>query len=153
MAAQQVFGTYRILVMIAHGDCLMFQETLLVILPLVSITSGNPTTLSDYLISPVLNFSGYQTAQLSFQYAYSPYYSNPDFYSDSLIISISTNCGNSWTRILAKGDNGTGNFATVPVSSFSTAKMFVPSKAADWCGGGVGPACYTVNLNSFVGLK
>lgn len=113
----------------------------------------NPTTLSDYLITPVLNFTGYQTAQLSFQHAYSPFYSNPDFYADSLVVSISTNCGTSWTRILAKGDNGTGNFATVPVSSFSTNKMFVPSKAADWCGGGVGPACYTVNLNSFVGLN
>ena len=113
----------------------------------------NPTTLSDYLITPVMNFAGYQTAQLNFQYAYSPYYSNPDFYSDSLVVAISTNCGNSWIRLLAKGDDGTGNFATVSVGSFSTAKMFVPSKTADWCGGGVGPACYTINLNSFVGLN
>jgi PKD repeat protein len=113
----------------------------------------NPTTLSDYLLTPVLNFAGYQTAQLSFQHAYSPYYSNPDFYADSLVVAISTNCGNTWTRLLAKGEDGTINFATVPANSFSAAKMFVPSKTADWCGGGVGPACYSINLNSFVGLN
>lgn len=113
----------------------------------------NPTTLSDYLLTPVLNFAGYQTVQLSFQHAYSPYYSNPDFYADSLVVAISTNCGNTWTRLLAKGEDGTTNFATVPANSFSAAKMFVPSKTADWCGGGVGPACYSINLNSFVGLN
>lgn len=113
----------------------------------------NPTTLSDYLITPVLTFTGYQTVQLSFQHAYSPFYSKPDLYADSLVVSISTNCGNSWTRILAKGENGSGNFASVPVSSFSNSKMFVPSKTADWCGGGIGPACYNVNLNTYVGLN
>jgi PKD repeat protein len=113
----------------------------------------NPTTLSDYLITPVLTFTGYQTVQLSFQHAYSPFYSKPDLYADSLVVSISTNCGNSWTRILAKGENGSGNFASVPLSSFSNSKMFVPSKTADWCGGGIGPACYNVNLNTYVGLN
>ena len=104
----------------------------------------------DGLISPVLNFSGLSSVNLTFQHAYTRYFSS---YSDSLIIYISTDCGNTWNRVSAKGENGTGTFATAPNTSYLSSTNFVPASSANWCGGGVGPACSNINLSAYAGMK
>lgn len=103
----------------------------------------------DRIVSPVLDLRGYQNANLTFQYAYTRYDNSA---SDSLIVYVSSNCGNTWIRLLAMGEKGTGNFATAPDSTFQSVNAFVPSKAADWCGGGVGPACKSIDLTPYIGL-
>lgn len=109
----------------------------------------NPTFGSyDRLISPVLDLRGYSAATMSFQHAYTRY---DNTISDSLNVYISTNCGNSWTRIGNYAENGTGNFATGPDATFATTDPFIPATAANWCGGGKGAACFSYNLTPYVG--
>lgn len=100
----------------------------------------------DRLISPPLNLTGYVNAYLSFQHAYAQEYT---MISDSLIISISTDCGTTWTRLLELGECGIGNFVTHP----PTSEEFIPQGAEDWCGGGYGSDCNTVDLSAWVGLQ
>jgi len=102
----------------------------------------------DRLVSPILDLRGYQSAQLEFQHAYTRYDNSG---SDSLIIWISTNCGTSYTRLAAYGENGTGNFATAPDNTFATSNRFNPSTAADWCNGTLSPSCFSINLTPYVG--
>ncbi|OYU97244.1 MAG: hypothetical protein CFE21_02840 [Bacteroidetes bacterium B1(2017)] len=104
----------------------------------------------DRIVSPVIDLKGYQNALLEFQHAYTRYDSTA---SDSLIIYISTNCGTAYTRIAAFGENDKGSFATAPDNTFATQNRFVPSKAADWCGGGIGANCLSVNLTPYVGFN
>jgi PKD repeat protein len=103
---------------------------------------------TDRIVSPVLDLRGLSAASLQFQHAYTRYDNSA---TDSLIVLISTNCGTTYTRLGAYGENGTGTFATGPDNSFASVNAFIPSKAADWCGGGLGAACNTFNLSSFVG--
>lgn len=103
----------------------------------------------DRLVSPVLDLRGYQNASLSFQHAYTRYDKTS---SDSLIIYVSTNCGTSYTKIASFGENGKGNFATALDTNLASTNRFIPNKAADWCGGGIGAGCITLNLTPFVGF-
>lgn len=102
----------------------------------------------DYLFSPVLNLSNLGTATLNFKHAYTRYTSYP---TDSFFIYATDNCGATWSQILAIGENGTGNFATYPNNTYASGNNFVPALAADWCGAGVGPSCFNINLNSYAG--
>jgi PKD repeat protein len=104
----------------------------------------------DRLVSPVLDLRGYQNALLEFQHAYTRYDKTA---SDSLIIYISTNCGTSYTKIAGFGENGKGNFATALDTNFASSNRFIPSKATDWCGGGVGASCFSLNLTPYVGFN
>ncbi|MFN4082434.1 MAG: S8 family serine peptidase [Bacteroidia bacterium] len=107
-----------------------------------------PTTNRlDRIVSPPLDLRGYQNVQLTFQHAYT----REDVTSDSLTIHISTNCGTTWTRVVGWRENGGGQFATAPDTSYRSANAFVPSKAEDWCGAGVGPSCFIVNLTPWAG--
>ena len=63
----------------------------------------------DRLISPPFNLAGLDQAVLSFEHAYAKKFAAA---TDSLIIYISADCGETWTRIFADGENGSGNFAT-----------------------------------------
>lgn len=109
----------------------------------------NPTFGSyDRLISPVLDLRGYSAATMTFQHAYTRY---DNTISDSLNVYVSTNCGNTWTRLGNYAENGTGNFATGPNGTFETTDPFIPSSAANWCGGGVGANCFSYNLTPYVG--
>jgi PKD repeat protein len=99
----------------------------------------------DGFMSPPIDLSTVSTAQLTFEHAYRRYNQSS---SDSIIIYISTDCGQTFTRIFQRGENGTGTFATVSTSTTN----FVPTQASDWCiAGTVGSACYTIDLNNFVG--
>jgi PKD repeat protein len=104
--------------------------------------------LIDAINSPALDLRGYQTAQVSFDHAYTRFDSTT---SDSLIVLISTNCGSTYTRLAAFGENGSGNFATAPNSKFFSGSKFIPAKPEDWCGNAPGANCLTVNLTPFIG--
>ncbi|MDD3876925.1 MAG: PKD domain-containing protein [Bacteroidales bacterium] len=100
----------------------------------------------DGLQTPPLNFTGYSSASLTFHHAYRRYDQTA---TDSLIIYVSTDCGTTFPyRVLAKGENGQGVFAT---TSTSTAE-FTPTIDTVWCfAGTIGSACYTVDLSAYVG--
>ncbi len=100
----------------------------------------------DQLISPPLNFSSYSALSLSFQHAYAQHAT----VKDSLIVKISSDCGATWTRILAAGPNGTPNvFAThAPMST-----PFFPQTDYDWCGSSYGTSCYQLDISPWAGMR
>lgn len=97
----------------------------------------------DRLVSPPLNLTGITNASLSFQHAYAKRLEEA---SDSLIIYISTDCGESWSRIFEGGEDGSGNFATHELT-----EDFWPETASDWCISGWGATCITLSLNEYIG--
>ena len=97
----------------------------------------------DRLISPAMDFSGFTDLVLAFDYAYAQRY----FQKDSLIVYISDDCGENWTRVFANGPDGTGVFATRP----TTPDSFVPQSSEDWCGEGWGSSCNLIDLSSWDG--
>lgn len=98
----------------------------------------------DELISPALNFTGYTGINLSFDHAYKRVDATS---TDSLLVYISTNCGQSWTKLQGYGENGTGNFAT----GAALGTNFTPASGADWCFGKTTPNCKTISLSSYAG--
>lgn len=100
----------------------------------------------DGLISPVIDFSEHSNIQLDFQHAHRRYSQD---YSDSLIIYVSTDGGNSFTnRVFAQAETGQGTFATNSI----LAQDFFPTNGIDWCfGGDLGSSCFTVDLSAFDG--
>ncbi len=97
----------------------------------------------DRLISPAFNLEGLESAWLTFEHAYAKRWEQ---HTDSLIIYISGDCGNSWTRIFAIGEDGTGNFAT-----HEPAEDFWPELAEDWCLAGWGASCFSIDLQEWAG--
>lgn len=97
----------------------------------------------DRLISPPFNLENLNTAYLGFQYAYAQRFAP---ISDSLIVYISGDCGASWTRVFAGGDDGSGNFATHELTD-----NFWPEVEADWCMEGWGAACPSIDLTAWAG--
>ena len=102
----------------------------------------------DRFISPIINLdmNYVSSIKLHFQHAYAKYYAA---YTDSLIVLISTDCGDNWTRIMAKGEDDNGSFATHEL----TTEEFIPSTADDWCGSGWGSDCYTIELMGYANLS
>ncbi|PJB59680.1 MAG: hypothetical protein CO098_02115, partial [Bacteroidetes bacterium CG_4_9_14_3_um_filter_41_19] len=98
----------------------------------------------DFLISPPFNLANTSTPSLEFQYAYAQYYAEA---GDSLIVSVSADCGTTWNRIYANAENGTGNFATHEL----TTDDWWPAVASDWCLEGWGASCITLDLSAFAG--
>ena len=97
----------------------------------------------DRLISPPINLEGMDNAVLEFQHAYALKSSKQ---KDSLIVLVSPDCGNTWQRVYADADNGSGNFATADMNS-----DFWPVSSLDWCGIGYGASCLNVDLNPWLG--
>ncbi|MFN5910069.1 MAG: S8 family serine peptidase [Bacteroidota bacterium] len=100
----------------------------------------------DAMISPRLNFSGYSSITMTLEHAYRRFDQTT---TDSLIVYVSTNCGQTYQRVFARGENGTGTFATATTSN----QPFNPAASADWCMGSVGADCYSINLNAFIGQQ
>ncbi len=96
--------------------------------------SGN----TDEMRTPKLNFTGYTTAQMTFDVAYAAYDAT---YMDGLEVLISTDCGTTWTSLYNKTGStvATGNLPTAAATTAS----FVPT-TAQW-------RTETINLNSYVG--
>ncbi|MEZ5172350.1 MAG: S8 family serine peptidase [Bacteroidia bacterium] len=101
----------------------------------------------DGLITPAFDFTAYENIQMDFDHAYRRYEQG---YTDSLIVSVSTDCGITFPhRIYLGGENGTGSFATQSIST----QYFTPAVADDWCGGSIGSACVSLDLNQFSGMS
>jgi PKD repeat protein len=99
----------------------------------------------DALITPSFNFAIYTDIEISFEHAYRRYQAGV---SDSLIVSLSTDCGATYPhRIFVGGENGTGSFATQSISTTA----FVPASPDDWCSGPIGSECVTIDLTPFAG--
>ena len=106
------------------------------------ITAGR----RDQLVTPVLDFTGTDQVSLTFKHAYCRRFNSS---RDSLIIYITSNCGNSWTRIFQASENGSGNFVTHP----NMTDEFFPTVSNDWCDGSYGSACNTIDLSQWAGNK
>lgn len=100
----------------------------------------------DGMISPRLNFAGYSSVTMTLEHAYRRFDQTT---TDSIIIYASTNCGQTYQRVFARGENGTGTFATAT----TTNQSFTPATSNDWCMGPVGSDCYSINLNAFIGQQ
>ncbi len=100
----------------------------------------------DGMISPKLNLAGYSSVDLTFEHAYRRFNQTA---TDSLIVYVSTDCGNTYNRVFARGENGTGTFATAT----TTTVAFNPANSDEWCMGTVGSDCYSVNLDSYIGQQ
>lgn len=100
----------------------------------------------DQLISPPLDLSNAENAVLNFKHAYSRINNQ---YTDSLIVKISGDCGESWTRLLTIADDGSGNFVTAEPINFG----FIPQIPDDWCGNGFGADCFSLDLDPWTGQQ
>ena len=100
----------------------------------------------DRLISPLFNLEGLSTAFLEFQHAYTQ---NTDMidYTDSLLVYISSDCGDNWTRIFSGGEDGNGSFATHEPTNY----IFFPEVEADWCMQGWGAHCINLDISQWAG--
>lgn len=101
-------------------------------------------TRRDQLISPAIDLTGCSSALLTFRHAYAQRSS----IKDSLIVSISGDCGNTWTRVLSLGPDGT---PSTFVTHENMMEEFYPEGASDWCGGSYGVPCYSVDLEPWLG--
>lgn len=97
----------------------------------------------DRLISPPLNMRNFNQLRLNLRHAHAKRLAQV---SDSLIIYVSGDCGQNWTRVYANAENGSGNFATRPII-----QGFVPSSPDDWCGVGWGAPCISLPLSNWWG--
>jgi len=105
-----------------------------------------PPGARDRLITPVLSFEGYDEVFLSYQHAYANQFTS---FSDSLIVKISDDCGESWTRIFEGGEDNNGSFATHEIMS----DPFIPEVPEDWCGIGWGAPCMFIDISPWGGKK
>jgi len=96
----------------------------------------------DRLISPPINLIGMEQTSLSFQHAFAQKFAA----TDSLIVYISDDCGETWTRIFEGGEDGSGNFATHEKTS-----DFWPEIASDWCISGWGVSCIDIDISEWAG--
>ena len=98
----------------------------------------------DRLISPVLSLEGFDDVYLMFDHAYAKRHTT---ITDSLIVKVTSDCGNTWTRIYEGGEDNTGVFATHELME----DPFIPSEPEDWCGNGWGADCIVLDLSEWAG--
>jgi PKD repeat protein len=99
----------------------------------------------DQLISPSLDLSNSQNAVVHFNHAYA--LKNSISYSDSLIVKISDDCGNTWTRILELAEDGSGNFRTHTPMIVN----FIPAIPEDWCFNSNNNNCNIADISQWAG--
>ena len=102
----------------------------------------------DNLITPTINLENQTSAYLQFKHAYTRF-SGVD--SDTLLISISSDCGATFTILSSLYEDGTGNFATAPDNTYALGSKFYPATASDWCGSGVGADCDSIDISAYAG--
>ena len=95
--------------------------------------SWNVSGEKDELVLPRLQFTGYNNISLTFDVAYQVY----PGYVDSLLVLLSTDCGNTYTPIYANGGLALS-------TAGSASSIFIPT-AAQW-------RTETINLTSYAGL-
>ena len=97
------------------------------------------------LITPSIDLTGQTNPVLSFKHAYA--LKDVNAASDSLMVSISSDCGATWTRIFTGSEKGQGTFAT----HAPTNTEFVPATKDDWSGGSYGPKSFEIDLTPWAG--
>lgn len=60
--------------------------------------SSNPLGTIDALITPVFDLSNHSTVTLSFDVAYARYFGNNQYFTDSLQVMVSTDCGQNFNQ-------------------------------------------------------
>lgn len=96
----------------------------------------------DYLILPTISLD--DSYKFSFKHAYTLSSNN---YSDTLYISISTDCGITWERIAGFAEDQNYSFATAPRQSLA----FIPNND-QWCGNSItNTPCNSVDLSNYRG--
>ncbi len=103
--------------------------------------NSGPVNNED-LLSPIFSLEGYDQATLRMDYAYS----RKNGVSDSLIISVSTDGGATFSRVAGFFETGSGDYAT----TFNSGNPLVPSEPAQWCLSGIGNNCLEIPLSGFV---
>lgn len=99
----------------------------------------------DEIVLPGVSFAGQTIGSVNFDVAYTPFgTSNPS--RDSLKVLVSTNCGQTWTRIWHKGG---ASLKTAPQKN-SQSSAFEPANAAEWRFESVSLAAYAGNPNVIV---
>ena len=98
---------------------------------------------TDYLISPSFNLD--DSYKLTFRHAFELNRNNT---SDTLAVSVSTDCGTTWERVATFYEDGSNSFVTGPKQSVN----FIPTSANDWCGHNYSD-CKTVDLSAFKGNR
>jgi len=93
--------------------------------------ASNPQGKLDWIFLPTLNFTGVSNPRIRFDLAYQFYNAT---YSDSIIVAVATNCGNTYTPVFFQG--GT----QISTAGTGTA-MFTPT-AAQW-------ATRTIDLSAY----
>lgn len=102
----------------------------------------------DEIILPAVSFVGQTTGSINFDVAYTPFgASSPS--KDSLKVYVSTNCGNTWTRIWHKG--GTG-LKTAPQKN-NGSSSFTPANPSEWRFESVSLQNYAGNPNVLVKIQ
>ena len=111
----------------------------------MDLFSYNNIDQRDAMISPKISLVGYASAEMTFDHAYRRL--NPST-NDTLIIYVSSDCGQTWIREFVEAENGSGSLATATTS----VNLFTPSIPQDWCfGGGAGSDCFVIDLNAYLG--
>ncbi len=112
----------------------------------INLYSYNSPGQRDGMVSPPINLASNNNVTLSFEHAHRRYSAD---YSDSLIVYVSTDGGNSFpNRVLQVAETGAGTFATGTLLGAN----FVPSSSGDWCFmGDVGASCFSIDLSDFDG--
>ena len=110
----------------------------------INLRNYNELGARDYMISPLINLSPFENAYLEFQYAYTRRFEQNN---DSLNVYISGNCGQTWSKIMAKGEDGTGSFETRPM----TTNVFIPESEEDWCKNNDSTTCAFIDISQYAG--
>ena len=96
--------------------------------------SSNISGESDFIYSPYLDLtSGIIPVTLTFDVAYARYSAT---YKDSLIVSVTNDCGSSWNRVYQKG-------STILATAPDNTGAFVPT-STQW-------RTESINLDSYAG--
>lgn len=100
----------------------------------------------DFLISPSISLTETTLNSLYFEYAYRR---RTNTITDSLIISVSSDQGSNWQRVLSLGEDGQGSFVT----SSLYPSNFTPNSSSSWCTNSItGPDCFNLDLSAWDGL-
>ncbi|MCB0819659.1 MAG: S8 family serine peptidase [Bacteroidetes bacterium] len=99
----------------------------------------------DYLVSPTFDLSADSNVTLSFEYAYQQ---RTTGLSDTLIVSVSTDCGQNWIRLFTGWENGSNSFATQALSG----SFFLPQLPEQWCFASPLHNCVDLDLSAFDGM-
>ncbi|MDR2084628.1 MAG: M6 family metalloprotease domain-containing protein [Bacteroidales bacterium] len=102
----------------------------------------NTVSQRDYFTLPLVNIDS--KFEMHFKHAYAM----RTTYSDTLIISISTDCGETWQRLASYHEDGNNNFATVSPQS----SEFIPADESNWCDNSI-TDCNIIDLSAYNGKQ